>query len=266
MIFRERKRLWTAGTLVGVLTLVSHLGCVGTPLAKLPQLAADKATAGKTLSQQPTTKSDELPDREAARACLVTAQELQSRGHNREAIILFERARQLDPKLPGVARSLGALYDREGDRNRALNEYRAAMQQSAVEPDLLNDIGFHYFQLRDWPQAEQWFRKALAEQPEHERATINLGMSLAWQGKFQPAYETFARAVGPAAAHSNVGVIMAQQGRLNEARQAFENAVALQPDLKQANAFLAYLNSPQSAALVHRVSYTAPAPVASQAR
>jgi hypothetical protein len=74
---------------------------------------------------------------------------------------------------------------------------------------------------------------------------VNLGLTLGEQERFQESYEAFAKVLGPAAAHSNVGVLLAGCDRRAEAKAAFEKALSLQPQLPQAQEFLAYLNHPQ---------------------
>ena len=195
----------------------------------------------------PTPASDlghELPPAQASEACLATARELQSHGHAREAIILYERARQLNPRQKQVSRILAVLYDQQGNDQRALVEYHKALELTPRDPDLLNDFGYYYYRRHDWRQAEGYFRKAVAAAPEYERAWVNLGLALGEQERYQESFDAFAKVVGPAAAHSNVGVILAAHQRPAEAKAAFQRALALQPGMQQANAFLATLDAP----------------------
>src|SRR5205823_1712687 len=91
-----------------------------------------KVIPAKTVSfSKPASKGakapTELPPKEAAKACLATAEELQQQGCDREAALLFERARQLDPKQTRICRNLAMLYDRQGDFAKALVEYEKAL-------------------------------------------------------------------------------------------------------------------------------------------
>lgn len=185
--------------------------------------------------------SQELPPRQAAAACIATARQLEQRGHRREAILLYERARQLDPSQQQVCRSLAVLYDLEGAHAEAWREYQRALQRWPRDADLWNDIGY-YHDLRHNPtEAERCYRQALRLAPAHSRAAVSLATLLARQGRWAEAYDLFARAVGPAAAHANVGLIMAREGHASQAVMALQRALALDPTLSQAAAMLEHL-------------------------
>ena len=190
---------------------------------------------------KPAKIQTELPPKEAAQACVVTAKDLFDQGYDREATLLFERARQLDPKHTNVGRFLAVLYDRQNDTARAKTEYDQALKLAPKDADLLNDVGYFHYRRAQWQEAESRFREALAQDPKLERAKTNLGMTLGHQGRMQEAYEIFAEAVGPAAAHSNVGILLAKQGHRAEAINAFHKSLALDPGLEQAKACLACL-------------------------
>jgi Tfp pilus assembly protein PilF len=175
-----------------------------------------------------------LPPKAAAKACLATANELRRHGYRREAISLYERARQLDPKQTDVCRVLAVLYDLEHMDRKALSEFRSALELSPKDADLLNDLGYFYLARHDCANAEKRFREALKNDPDNERAWTNLGLALAGQGRFQQSYEAFAKVSGAAAAHSNVGMLLAKSGMQQEAIRAFQNALELDPELKQA--------------------------------
>ncbi len=193
---------------------------------------------------KPVKVQTELPPKEAAQACITTAKDLLDQGYDREAIQLFERARRLDPKRTEVSRFMAVLYDRQNDAVRAMAEFEIALKFTPKDANLINDLGYFHFGRSQWPAAEQRFREALALNPKLERAKINLGMTLAQQGHFQQAYDVFAEAVGPAAAHSNVGVLLVRQGRHAEAIAAFHKAIDLEPGSPQARACLACLAQP----------------------
>ncbi len=203
---------------------------------------------------KPIKVDAELPPAEAAKACIGTAKELFDRGYDHEATLLFERARQLDPKHAEVSRYLGILYDRQNDPVRANSEYERALKVAPKDADLLNDIGYFHYRRGKFSDAEKWFRDALTQNPKLDRAKVNLGMTLGQQGRFKEAYDVFASAVGPAAAHSNMGVLLAKQKRYPEAVTAFQTALSLEPGLPQAEACLASLNrrsGPSQPAVAH---------------
>jgi len=230
-------RTWIA---VLSLTLLAS-GCAvtrnrGTELASTPVPTVDAGTQ---------SMKDLPPDR-AAKVCLTVAAELEKNGYESEAIDQYEKARKHDPRSIEATHRLAVLYDRQGDVVRAQTEYRRALEMSPKDPDLLNDMGYFCYERGNWSEAETWLRKALTAAPKHARARVNLGMTLAQQGKSQEALAEFTAVLSPAEAQANLGMIQAQRGQFEEAKQAFRKSLDLEPSSKVVRAALAKLEKPQS--------------------
>ncbi len=226
-----------------VLCLSFCLGCATSSLAPSQFTGLSKTFAEE--SDLPKNTSDELPPKDAARACMAAAEELQNNGHTQQAIPLYEKARNYDPSLKSVSHHLAVLYDAQGDSTRSLAEYNKALESDPKNPNLLSDIGYYYYERENFAEAERFLRKALTIDPNHLKALSNLGLVLGRQGRFGESFELFSKVVGPAAAHSNIGVLMAKQGRYDEAKQAFHQALTMDATLQQPKVFLAYLDSRQ---------------------
>lgn len=183
---------------------------------------------------------------QTAQACVTTAVDLEQAGHLREAIALYEKARQHDPALPFVTHRLAVLYDLAGETAKAQTEFTRALKERPGDAGLLNDLGQFHAQHQNLSQAEIELRKAVAADPQEPRARINLAVVLAHQGRHQEGFEMFAEAVGPAAAHSNLGVLLAKEGQTEAAIEHFQQALALDPELRQPQAFLKHLTRPPS--------------------
>jgi tetratricopeptide (TPR) repeat protein len=227
--------------LFGLLGFVPALGCAGGPAGStsnslLPPLTAPELSARK--------EKAELPPDQAAQACLATAKEMEKNGHDLQAIYQYEMARNYDSRLNAkVCRNLARLYDRIGDSQRALAEYKQCLLQNPKDPDLLNDIGYCHYQKGEWLEAEKWFRQALDVAPQHQRAAINLGMTLGQKGgkHYEEALEMFKRVNTPGEAHVNMGFIYQTHAKWDEAKKAYRTALELQPDLDLARRALAKL-------------------------
>ena len=234
------------GTLAAAV-LVAPAGCT---LWSKP--SPESVTVSSTNSVAPPTNfpsvgpqkagKDELPSKQTARLCAATAEDMQKKGFTEQAIFLYEKAHENDPKLPNVAHHLALLYDQQGDGARALNEFKRALETAPKDADLLNDFGYYHYHHGNMADAETWYRKALAFSPNHAQALTNLAIVLGHQRRYQESIEKFTRVVGPAAAYSNVGVLMMEQGDRSQAHDAFMQAQRLDPTLKQPQAFLAYLD------------------------
>jgi Flp pilus assembly protein TadD len=229
--------------LLGLFGFVSWLGCASPGFSPLKTASLTTSSdSDPTASIQP---QGELPPKQKALACLVTAEELQKSGHSEQAILLYEKARSNDPTLKCVAHRLAVLYDAQGDSARSLSEFNKALESDPKDPGLLSDLGYYYFERGNLAEADRPLRQALAIDPNHPKALCNLGLVLAAEGRLDESFQAFAKVVGPAAAHSNLGVLLAKQGRYDQARQAFHQALALDATLPQPKAFLAYLDNQQ---------------------
>ncbi len=206
------------------------------PLAEIP------------LGETPMQATKEMPAREASKVCLATAKKMDDGGRDAEAVSLYLRAREHDPSVDVSAR-LAVLYDRLQQSSEAQAEYRRALSKQPKNADLWNDFGYYYLSRENYPEAEKHFRRALELKPKHVQATNNLALALGYQQRHAECYALFEKSIGAAAAHSNLGMILAQQDRLDEAAVEFRAALAEQPDLKQAQQMLAYLQADDSRAI-----------------
>jgi tetratricopeptide (TPR) repeat protein len=117
-----------------------------------------------------------------------------------EPISLWQDAARKAPNVYAPHYALGDEYSKQGDCERAIIEYRAAI-------DL---------------------------QPQERAAYSNLGICLAELGRQGEAQRVFNTALDVAPtdplAHVNLGVFASSQGRFDEARARFNEALALDPD------------------------------------
>ena len=130
--------------------------------------------AGDVFRVNPGTQ-EELPPKEAAKACLAAAEKMQNSGQVEQAIFLYEKARRNDPGLKSVAHHLAVLYDAQGDSIRSLSEYKKAAESDPKNPGLLSDLGYYYYERGNLPEAERSLRNALTIDPNHAKALSNLG-------------------------------------------------------------------------------------------
>jgi Tfp pilus assembly protein PilF len=221
-----------------------------TGLAGCTTFSPQPPQAGPALSPAAPLRyaGKELTPAEQVEVSWAAAEEMKKQGLEAEALVHYEKVREHDPQHASLAWRLAVLYDRQGNADMAAAEYERALRADARNPDLLNDVGYFHLQRDDLPQAEKYLRDALSVRPEHERANVNLGVTLGRQGRVEDSLACFARVLPPAQARCNVGLILAQEGRVEEARRSLREALRLDPNLAQAKAFLARLESPAAAA------------------
>ncbi len=94
---------------------------------------------------------------------LATARELEKTGDSRRAIACYEQAVALNPEAAdGIAHHLAVLYDKADEPAKSLIEFERALKKNPKDANLLNDLGYHWYNRGDWMKAELNFRKALA--------------------------------------------------------------------------------------------------------
>jgi Tfp pilus assembly protein PilF len=231
-----RGRCWRM--LIGMV-IVAASGCRTLGLTN-PNHIAPTAMLVPIADGEAEPPAPELPPKDAARACIACAEELEKHASEVEAIAFYERARLRDPKCH-VSGRLAVLYDRQGDFQKAQEEYRKALKESPRDADLLNDMGYGYYSRGRWAEAEKYLRQALAVKPDHAHALINLGLCVGEQGHYQEALDLFNKVLTPAQALCNLGFILTTKHKWDEAKRAYQEALENDPDIPLARAALAKL-------------------------
>jgi Tfp pilus assembly protein PilF len=223
-----------------VLTGIVLVAACGCRSLSNPNHIAPTAMLVPIADGDPEPPAPELPPKDAARACIACAQELEKNGGETQAIVFYERARQHDPKCH-VSQHLAVLYDRQGDFQKAQEEYQKALKEAPRDADLLNDMGYGYYTRGRWAEAEKYLRQALLLKPDHAHALINLGLCVGEQGHYQEALELFGKVLTPAQALCNLGFILTTQHKWEDAKHTYKEALQIDPDIPLARAALAKL-------------------------
>ncbi len=164
-------------------------------------------------------------------------------GREDQALASLQRARDLAPQLPQVARDLALIAMRRSDFAGA---ERCVRQAVALQPNDANAwflLGQALFALTRFDEAEDAFAHAVALHPSFADARFQLG-NFAFDRKAYAAaarhYRAFVSArTGDLNGWINLGLSLASGGDLANARAALENAVALAPDQIKPVALLA---------------------------
>lgn len=207
-----------------------------------------------TIAQYPGARSPEadskpakpLSPQQSAKLCVQTARQLEAAGYLADAASQYERARRFNPTDFSIGHRLATLYDRMGDAQAAALEYELAMRNTPNNADLINDYGYFHYNKGRYDRAEQLFRKSLACDASHQRATTNLAMTLAQENRYEESIRYFEKVVSPASARSNVAMIQAQQGKFELARASADKALKINPDLVQAHAVKRFIDEQQN--------------------
>jgi tetratricopeptide (TPR) repeat protein len=199
-------------------------------------------TAGPGAASAKQQAAQELAGKPAAALHLAMAVDLDKEKKVADAILYYEKAREQDPSLKEkVARRLAVLYDQADDQAKAMAEFQELLKKKPKDPALLNDVGYSYYNRGQWAEAETYLRRAVTADKHFKPAWVNLGMTLAQQGKQAEALDAFGHAVTTAEAHANLAFVLATQGKRDEAVAVYRRALTMEPTLKIAQAAVARL-------------------------
>lgn len=136
--------------------------------------------AGTLLAQSPE---------ETAASKVAQAAEAQQRGWMVSARKLLEEAAAIDPDTPGLKFRRAFQELREGHPRRAAAFARASLVAGQEIADCRTLLGLLAVQEKNYTEAEQHMRDAVAADPESSRGYYNLSEVLRWQGRPREALE-----------------------------------------------------------------------------
>jgi len=184
-------------------------------------------------------------DPESAEAMYGVGSVYLQRKKNKEARESFQRAIQLHASYPGTLpnawNNLGILCAREGDTDRAIENFQRALKIDPAHAIALVNLGNAYRQKKDWAEAQKVLQRALELNSDDPETNYSLGMVFAQTVDSERAYEFLKKAIalrpGYAEALNNLGVLYLRSRKPEEARRSFEESIRVAPEYDQA-----YLN------------------------
>lgn len=163
------------------------------------------------------------------------------------AVTHFKKAVALKPDWPNARNNLATAYLRQEKWDTAITYLKELSEDLLfTTPHYAHlNLGWAYFNKGDYPQATQYYRKALSHYEDgfkkdgtYLKALVGLARTHLATGKTREAVATLERAAqfGPdvAGVHFYLGNAYAQAGDRTEARRAFLRVMALEPDTQLA--------------------------------
>jgi len=162
-----------------------------------------------------------------------TAVSLQQSGRTREAVSLYRRIVEKEPRHFEALFHLGQALLALGEWASAEEALRQAVAVRPQSADAQAHLGYVLGLLERYPEAIVQLTASLSLEPSQKQALAHLYAILAWLGR-QPemiAWLEKAVAADPkaAAAHQMLGSLLLGMGRTEDARRELELAVALEP-------------------------------------
>ena len=146
------------------------------------------------------------------------------------AILALSTAVSLNPRLRDAHNLIGIAFEMKGMRRQALLSLEQALKGDNDHPEHLNNYGYLLSKNGEYLRAIKYLKKAVKLLPSDQRFLNNLALAQVQVGKFDDAYENFARAVGEFEGHMNVATRLQRIGKEKGAIKHLEKARILQPN------------------------------------
>ena len=153
--------------------------------------------------------------------------------HPEQAEQFWRRATEIETAHVGSREALAALYIKQRNASKALEQYQALAQAVPTNPVYLRQLGLLYVGMRDFPKAEQSLQALIKLNPRDPmgyrtlaQVYLNTGQKTALALKLA----TRAMQLQPnAESHFILGLALARSGKREQAIRSLEKAVELAP-------------------------------------
>jgi tetratricopeptide (TPR) repeat protein len=162
-------------------------------------------------------------------------------GNAANARSLYQKALAIDSKNLDALLGLARLEDREGNLQPALQYYQQAVSFHPEDARALNDLALCHARCGQMQESLQLLSKAVQMRPEKPLYRNNIAKVLIELNQFEPAMAHLCAVNEPAVASYNMAALLHERGRTDEAIPFLHNAIALKPDMPEANNMLATL-------------------------
>ncbi len=224
--------------ILGAFILVS---CVAPPEAQKREVENYKQIAAEYMAENDYTSA--LKTLLKAEKIYADDPELQNylgytymaKGRSDLAIVHYQKAIDLRPDYSIAKNNLGTVYMDLNQWDLAIPLLREAAEDLTYQTPhrALNNLGLVYFNKRDYPLAEHYYRKALAYNPKFVNSLLGLARTLIAREKYSEAVDHLKRAVSlaPRMPHLyyDLGEAYSLSGRYEKARQSYDKVIEMVP-------------------------------------
>lgn len=159
--------------------------------------------------------------------------------HSEQVQVAPPLLRSIDPPKPDAT---VAALEQQGDELRmqklyldAIDYYRAALAKEPNAARLLNKIGISELMMQRYQEAKKTFEKAIKADRKFADAYNNLGVVYYEERRYSGAVKHYRRAIeidsSSASFYSNLGAALFSKKDFEPAVQAYQHAVELDPDV-----------------------------------
>ena len=165
------------------------------------------------------------------------------KGNKSNALEDLQKAHQLKPHIVKIWHLVLGLKIELHEFEETINLAKTMLEIEPGDPKLFAAIALCHVNLKNYSQAELFYRKVLEIEPDYAEAWLNLGSALRAKGEFDAALDAYHQAVSlnpTYSAYSNLGVAIFERGNSTRAIEACTKALSLKPDFYAAWSNLYY--------------------------
>jgi tetratricopeptide (TPR) repeat protein len=167
-------------------------------------------------------------------------------GANAQAIEIFERLLEIDPRHAIALNNLGAALSKLNLYKDAEKYFRAAIKQRPDFADAYSNLGVGFRSRGNIDESEKSLRSALRSNPTHVEARTNLGLTLILLNRIREAKAQFSKVLKsrPRSAQALFGMGQSAylEGRFDESEKFLRRALQVSPKMPAAWAALSGLH------------------------
>lgn len=230
--FRQLSRGWYAAAGLSL----AVVGCTTTPKNPLAS-KSNEQPAATAVSGSGEFASNAGP-KDPAKIHLAYGQWQEQMGQQAEARDSYSKVLEDQPKNLDALLGMARVDQAGGLMGDAEERLKKAHKLAPKDPRVQASYGNFYAAKQEWDKAVECHQAAVKAAPNDPRYQFLLGVALARSGDVDAAYPYFVRSLGDAEAHYNLGLILHEQGDRAGSLEQIEQALALKPDLTQAQAML----------------------------
>ena len=146
-------------------------------------------------------------------------------GNNEQALQIFKKALEIDPKYTAALRGLAGAYDEMGDTEKAVETYKKAIELKPNYWEGHKDLAIYYLSSGEFENAIEEFAKVTQITPKNSSAYSNLGAAYLYDGQNDKAKEMFVKSMSleknPVAAN-NLAYLYFTGGKYEQAAEMYE--------------------------------------------
>ncbi|HEY3347124.1 MAG TPA: tetratricopeptide repeat protein, partial [Nitrospirota bacterium] len=154
-------------------------------------------------------------------------------GRTAEALKVFRRAIELDPKFAPAQYNFADLCKNQNMPDLALQHYQKALELEPDDSQYLNGIGKFYFEMGDYTKALEYYHRAILRNPDYLFAHLNLGNLYLTREKGAEAARELEKAIeldpNLPVAHSYLGAAYLMMGKYQDAVRESAESLRLNP-------------------------------------